>query len=54
MVVTKILKTPLIVRVPHKVNTRLLFLKEKMLHCFWSFCLGLCLVLLTQILLKFN
>lgn len=39
MVVTKILKTPLIIRVNLKVNTRLLSLKEKMLHCFWGFVL---------------
>lgn len=37
MVVTKILKTPLIVRVPHKVNTRLLFLKEKNVTLFLEF-----------------
>lgn len=37
MVDTKILKTPLIVRVSHKVNTRLLFLKEKNVTLFLEF-----------------
>lgn len=37
MVDTKILKTPLIVRVSHKVNTRLLFFKEKNVTLFLEF-----------------
>lgn len=37
MVDTKILKTPLIVRVSHKVNTRLLFLKEKKCYIVFGF-----------------